>query len=655
MKFQQIVEAIVDSAKQAPRSVYKRGLEIFIRSGHKIGIEEQTFDEGTGSFFISLDVPSQSSPVPYSVTFDNDQESLGECGCLFSAENGICKHIVAASLFMQKEYRNADIKKYVDPQPELFPSLVISDQPNPAYSFRIPLSKVTVNNVQHLTNYADQQLVSRRGPKSVRISQIEPRKRWIATVKLKNETRKVSFYCDESNNLVIERSVKEPDAYHLTRFEAAALHEAIYLSPHQFFQSLINTDQEKNKVLKQYGLSLADPESKTFKFSTSYRGDLEFEAPANILKINDNKQFSDWLTKLNVAPKNNIVSPEKQPTDIQELGLLFNFSQSSFCGFSFDAFRIIQLASKRSFKKMAIRSKEDILHLKALPPEVQLGFMQLIDKSIEQRIHAVNDRYYYYDKNDPRVVSYVQNFYFDFFHQHLEYLSTFPFLYKLDVGANFGATTLKPVMVSTERFLLAFKVELEEKMVSLQAFIVLGKKKIRMKKSSLSAGFIVEQNEVLYFPKNREDISVCNTFRDGGIKIHKDGVQNFLTQIVIPLSNKYPVEFPEGFETELYETIDEKAIYLRELSEKFLLIQPAFKYGSTVLEYDGNSSEHHTTLEQNTITRINRQKTQEDEFIKWMKTLHPDFNSQFTNPYFYVSFTQAMKDRWFIDFCHTLR
>ena len=655
MEYKEIVAEIVDFGKKAPKSVFKRGIELFITLARKISVEEEIVNDDEGTYFILVDVPSQSGLFSYSVTFGNNQDNFGDCGCGFNEENAVCKHMVAASLFLHKEYGTSGKYIYIDQTPQLFPSLAILDQPRPEYSFRIPLFKVTINGIQILTRYADQQAVSRRGSKSVTLKEIELKKRWVATVKLQQEVQKVSFYCDDSNHLVLERSVKEPDALYLNRFEAAALQQAVYTYSHQFFQSLINRDQEKNLLLKQYGLSMADPEAKIFKFSTSYRGDLECEAPENILKLNDSKQFSTWLNKLNIAPQNDISSSENRAAEIQELGLLFNFSHSSSLGFSFDAFRIIQLASKRSFKKMTIKNKEDVVNLKALPPEVQLALMRLTDKSIEQRINGINDRYYYYDKHDPKVVNLIQNFYFDFFHQHLEYLSAFPFLYKLDAGANFGATTLKPITISKERFSLAFKVEIEEKMVSLEAFIVLGKKKTRLKKSSLSAGFIADQNDILYFPRNREDISVCNTFRDGGIKIHKDGIQNFLTQIVIPLSNKYPVEFPEGFETEVYRTIDEKAIYLRELSEKFLLIQPAFKYGSTVLEYDGTATEQHTTLNENTITHITRQKKQENEFIKWMKTLHPDFGQQFSNPYFYVSFTQAMKDRWFIDFCHTLK
>lgn len=108
-------------------------------------------------------------------------------------------------------------------------------------------------------------------------------------MKLQQESRKVSFYCDDHNHLVIERSLKVRDVNYITRFESAALQEAIYIYSHHYFQTLISTDQEKNLFLKQYGLSLADPEAKAFKFSTSYRGDLECEAPENIFKIDDGK------------------------------------------------------------------------------------------------------------------------------------------------------------------------------------------------------------------------------------------------------------------------------------------------------------------------------------------------------------------------------
>jgi len=64
-----------------------------------------------------IDVPSQSSSKPYAVMFVDNQEYFGDCTCPFSEDNLVCKHMVAASLFLQKKYRISDTKKYVEPAP----------------------------------------------------------------------------------------------------------------------------------------------------------------------------------------------------------------------------------------------------------------------------------------------------------------------------------------------------------------------------------------------------------------------------------------------------------------------------------------------------------------------------------------------------------
>lgn len=650
MLLEAFIESVVSLGKLAPKAVYQRGIEIFLNSGKNIVIEQHE-DLEDEDFSITLFVPSQSSSPGYQVTF-NENGLIGACNCPYSQENGTCKHIVAASFFLQKKYRSEDRVKTIKLEEDTA-IRIDSGSYIPEYSYRIPLLKFNTYSIQNATKTTDYQIVSRRKAKAVTLVEIEPNKRWRATVLLVQETRDVDFYCDDDNHMVVERSSRPVDYHYLNRFESAALQQAISFYPWGFFQSLINYDEQKKTILAQYGLSPYDPDAKHFKFSDN-RGYLEAHPPENILKKYDSDQFSRLLKKLHLQPGNSNTSSENVQNEIHELGLLFNFSRSTYCGFSFDPLRVIQLVSKVSLKKMPFKSKDDIGHLHVLPKALKNAFMQLTDKNIEQRINATRDQYYY-SKDDPEVANQVQEFYFDFFQKHLDYLSAFPALYKLDQGARFGAGTVIPIKLSAEGYSLVFAVEIEEKMVSLQAFVKLGKEKTRLKISSLGGGFIAEQKGVMYLPENREDISLCNTFRNGAIKIHKGGIQDFLTQIVLPLSNKYPVEFPEGFETKVYETIDEKSIYLRELSDKFLLIQPAFKYGNLVLEYDGTASEHINTLEQNTITRIARQKAEEEVFVKWIKTLHPDFNRQFTNPYFYVSFAQAMKDKWFIDFCHTLK
>ena len=70
-----------------------------------MSIDEDVVDDQENSFFILVDVPNQSDFTYYSVTFDNNEEYFTKCGCAYSLENEVCKHMVAAGLFLQNEHR----------------------------------------------------------------------------------------------------------------------------------------------------------------------------------------------------------------------------------------------------------------------------------------------------------------------------------------------------------------------------------------------------------------------------------------------------------------------------------------------------------------------------------------------------------------------
>lgn len=641
------IELISVNTKRAPKSVYQRGAEIFLSSSKDITIEEEFADDG--NMAVSLMVPSQSFNSAYLVTFEHDEETKVfdyECDCPYGEENGICKHIVAAGMVLQQKYRSTqqtESGKIKDSEAISIDTAKIGED----YSFRIPLNKINTHFIDALTKPADKKVIANRKAKSGKIKIVEEDKRWSVNITLLNETRSVNFYSD-GKNLVIERNEKSVDSHYLTIFEAAALQGTLNYFNWGYFQTLINYDEQKANLLAQYGVSPEDPEAKLFKFQRIF-GRLQIEAPENFLKVNDNDQLGKWVSRLNIGT---VETPSNSNAEeIYEVGLLFDFSRDTFCGMAFEPFKVIQQATKVTYKKLSLKTAAEQSQLRNFPPALQHDLLRLTEKNFEQ---LLGNRYYYL-KTDPELVRQVQGFYYDFFEKHLDYLSDCGSMYKVDRGSRLGAKSTFPVKLSAQGFSIKFSLVIEGEMFSLNAFIVIGKKKAALKGGSLLAGFIAQDNGVLYLPESRAVLDVCNSFNKGGIKIHNSGIHNFLTQIVIPLSNKYQVDFPEGYVTEVCETITEKAVYLKELNEKFLLIQPAFKYGETLLEYDPGSSEHFTALNKTVLTRVIRQKSLENDFVKWMKTLHPDFKNQSTNSYFYVNFSQAMKNRWFIDFCHTLQ
>jgi superfamily II DNA or RNA helicase len=119
----------------------------------------------------------------------------------------------------------------------------------------------------------------------------------------------------------------------------------------------------------------------------------------------------------------------------------------------------------------------------------------------------------------------------------------------------------------------------------------------------------------------------------------------FTEHVLARLESDYSVNRNGLFEEKQVETLPVCRVMLSELNNAFLMITPQWLYDGIVVDGPWKDS-YETTLNGERI-RVARHKSIEQDFLKALTALHPNFANQF-NGYYYLSFAEAQKKQWFI-------
>lgn len=163
-------------------------------------------------------------------------------------------------------------------------------------------------------------------------------------------------------------------------------------------------------------------------------------------------------------------------------------------------------------------------------------------------------------------------------------------------------------------------------------------------------------NEILFRWAGISDAEMVAYLRQNGFKIRvrKEYSEQFLTDWVIPVTEQFDVIFQtrHAVQSRALE-LKKTRIYLKE-DDSNLLIVPMYVYegdeeaSETEMIHDQRRTK--ASFEESKITMLERDVTGENEFWKWLESLHPDFTHQAGNPFFYVPFDHVMKEGWLFKF-----
>ncbi|HYH14943.1 MAG TPA: DEAD/DEAH box helicase, partial [Flavisolibacter sp.] len=123
----------------------------------------------------------------------------------------------------------------------------------------------------------------------------------------------------------------------------------------------------------------------------------------------------------------------------------------------------------------------------------------------------------------------------------------------------------------------------------------------------------------------------------------------FMEHVLARLETDYTVNRNDLFEEKQLDAIPVCRVMLSELNNAFLMITPQWIYDGIIVDGPWKAKQE-TTLNGERIV-INRHQQTENDFLKGLVALHPNFSNQF-NGYYYLSFAEAQKKQWFIKTYH---
>ncbi|TAL62763.1 MAG: hypothetical protein EPN85_01865 [Bacteroidetes bacterium] len=277
-----------------------------------------------------------------------------------------------------------------------------------------------------------------------------------------------------------------------------------------------------------------------------------------------------------------------------------------------------------------------------------------------------------------------QKFYLEQLKQIIPLLEKQPYLYLYQYYRNVSGYIeirkydLKEIKVSSLPVSLSFLLYEESNIITLQAQYRLGENvaDIEPPEPNLHYPFLFTKINNTYHLNNSvgESQSLVLFKKNPVMKVVKPDFDNFYEDVVKPIAQKFPVTMKKisGIRNASVKLFPkEKQLYISEMGN-FILFKPFVMYlvgsqESGVSREEINlqtpNSELHTPnserlveifneanlieKKENTITAFERDIEYENDFIAYMKTLHPRFDNQFRSDFFHLPMEEMLKDNWF--------
>lgn len=148
-----------------------------------------------------------------------------------------------------------------------------------------------------------------------------------------------------------------------------------------------------------------------------------------------------------------------------------------------------------------------------------------------------------------------------------------------------------------------------------------------------------------YYLLSYKDHQTLQWLEQPEIKQYAQQPNAFMEHVLARLETDYLVNRNGLFEEKQLNTIPICRVMLSELNNAFLMITPQWLYDGIVV--DGPWKEKQETTVNGERIIISRHKEIEQDFLKALVALHPNFGNQF-NGYYYLPFAEAQKKQWFI-------
>jgi SNF2 family DNA or RNA helicase len=596
----------------------------------------------------------------YTTRIFNFQQAKATATC--TCDNiwgGYCKHIAAAFLFLMDHLQN--------------------------YSPAKPKTYAMANTEVHLPNLQDHYIVLHT---SKELWKLKNNIKKIEVIEAINGKAKVQIeYKKQIFDLELSKS-KQKDHIHTTCSCKQEL--PVQLCEHKLaalimlrnnfgnfaFEMFKDWTQEKNRALAPYGFTMSDQIDDKFEFKVSDKGKLNLVVKDPSIQLLNN----DWQKKIAILNKK-VASAQleaiTQPENSRQLLYVIDFLDISvfFSDFKIDAYsyQYSKNGAKISYLKPAYDSyytynlrdetpemDEKDRKIRQLSQRLQRNYV--MEKVMKSGI--LSNQYYYYNWKD--LGEDAQRFIYELIGKQLDILLpllTDKALYlQTDSTGVRSANQIAELQISYESPRLELVLEEDPDFVSLSALVNLGTEKVALKQyfAQKSNFWLTIYQDKLYRWGNFNQAWLAQILRSsaGKFKVRKTGFEGFLRDFILPLTENFDIEFKIDLNIRNSPLpITEARIYLKE-DESNLLIVPAYTYqmqGKDIeFEQDGRT-EKVSYNENREIILWERDGAWEQDIFDFLGSLHSSFQYQKGQSFFYIPFTEVLKDGWLFNFFEAVK
>lgn len=431
--------------------------------------------------------------------------------------------------------------------------------------------------------------------------------------------------------------------------------------PH-YFDTIRNWDKEKNKLLQIYGYSLTD--DLTGKFEFIYKEGKPF------LKLLDPSIKRVAASVSAPAPSQGMNGLQPMPpTAVNEpakkLGVVFNFNETLYPGFSVDA-----VQGEANEAQTAYVGKVEKLDLNRF---VNTEVFNDNDKILFQQLRKLQSSEVnkYLNRNSPfsgiweniihtdgdELPEETKALISEYLHPKIKKLfedeAENPFLFILPEKKVFKTDALQPVSVSHEPLVPRFKVAAGNGQFELQCQVTLNGKPVSLTQNECNSVLVFLHQNTLYTWAKADDAAQALRFAEkGSVPLSKANWATQMQQVILPLTRDYQVDFDPSLIKEIKSGEPDVELMLQEKGD-YLVFQPIFSYKG----YKTRSTDKETVTipDGDKILIIHRNKEAEQLFMQKLEALHSQFIHPQDSSQLVLKGADVLRNNWFFLFIDAMK
>lgn len=338
-----------------------------------------------------------------------------------------------------------------------------------------------------------------------------------------------------------------------------------------------------------------------------------------------------------------------------EIGFLFNFASAKSTRFDLEPLLLQKKNSLAECKRISLQAEKGLAYLQPLDDAFYNDYIEFSDNKLLQWMSRTGNRFIRnvntgsWAHASARELVNLRKHYVDLLKKLWPSLSARPDIFMLKAG-KFNPSRLETVKLAPQPAQLSFKAETNGKLITLKLVLTHHEKEFNPK---LMGGFLLEHDNTLFLPPEVGALTIIDQFKNGPLTFPLSLKKEVISKYLLPWIDQYPITFHERLNVDLTDPAPQAYVRLSELNESNLMIRPQFSYNGEMVDY--GEEKYCVSEGLNKLTIVRRNKDEEKKVYEYLRTMHPAFERQRNNLYYYLPFDDVMKKSWFIKMLRNLQ